>query len=151
MAQTSGLTIRNFQRNQIDLPAELVIAEPHHVQVRFAGSSAAADVHVVRGKAVDISPGGVGLQFNQFIPRMCEGEVRIFFPNPTGTKPDGSPIHTVAFAQPVKVRRVFQTGPEPTYFVGTSYLDPDPSIQELIISFLDSMNIDASSLEPGDA
>jgi c-di-GMP-binding flagellar brake protein YcgR len=141
MAQTSGLTVRNFQRNQIDLPAEFVIADAHRTQVRFSGSSASLDQHTLRGRAVDISPGGVGLQFSQFLPRMCEGEVRIFNPAPIGTKPDGSPSYAVAFTQPVKVRRVFQAGPEPTYFVGTSYLDPDPALQEQIASILSALNI----------
>ena len=38
----------------------------------------------VAGRSVDISPGGVGMVLAQFLPRMCEGWVRVLHPTSPG-------------------------------------------------------------------
>ncbi len=127
----SGLRVRQHHRREIELPVEFVIADEHRSQVRFSSSSSAPDPSCVRGTSVDISPGGMGFTCRQFLPRMCEGSLRVYDPMPVGTKPDGSPILEVAFEQRVKVRRVQMTSHEPTYFIGVSFADPeavDPDI-----------------------
>ncbi len=125
MSPKSGLRVRQHHRREIELPVEFVIAEEHRSQVRFSSSSSAPDPTCVRGTSVDISPGGMGFTCRQFLPRMCEGALRVYDPMPVGTKPDGSPILEVAFEQRVKVRRVQMTSHEPTYFIGVSFADPD--------------------------
>ena len=67
----------------------------------------------------------MGFTCPEFVPRMCEGFLRVFDPMPVGTRPDGTPILEVALEQRVKVRRVQMTSEEPVYFVGVSFADPD--------------------------
>ncbi len=131
MSRESGLRVRQHRRREIEFPVEFVIAEPHRAQVRYSSSSSAMNEYTVRGTSVDISPGGIGFICRQFVPRMTEGQLRVFDPTPVAMRPDGTPIHEVAFAQRVKVRRIRMTSGKPTYFVGVSFADPeqvDPDI-----------------------
>ncbi len=136
MSQTSGLTIRQHERREIELPVEFVIAEEHRQQVRLSSSSGTDNQETVRGHSVDISVGGLGISSRHYLPRACKGWVRVYDPESAGEGPDGGSLLNVAFAHQVKVRRVQMTSPEPTYFIGLSFLDPDPDVGERISSFL---------------
>ena len=125
MSSQSGLRVRQHHRREIELPVEFIIAPEHRTQVRFGSNSSAMNDHSLRGMSVDISPGGMGFSCQQFLPRMCEGSLRVFDPLPVGARPDGTPILEVAFEQRVKVRRVQMTSHEPRYFIGVSFADPD--------------------------
>ena len=125
MSSQSGLRVRQHHRREIELPVEFVVAEEYRDQIRFSAQSSAIDDHTVRGTSVDISPGGMGFTCRQFLPRQCEGSLRVFDPMPVGMRADGTPILEVAFEQRVKVRRVQMTSHEPTYFIGVSFADPD--------------------------
>jgi len=131
MSSQSGLRVRQHHRREIELPVEFVVAEEYRDQVRFSSNSSAINDHSLRGTSVDISPGGLGFTSRQFLPRLCEGSLRVFDPMPVGTRADGTSIFEVAFEQRVKVRRVQMTSPEPTYFIGLSFAEPenvDPDI-----------------------
>ncbi|MCH8152462.1 MAG: hypothetical protein IH830_08830 [Planctomycetes bacterium] len=135
MSPTSGLKVRQHQRHEIELPIEFVVCEEHRNQVRFSASSGAVDHHTVRGRSIDVSPGGIGIVCRQFIPRMCEGSLRLLNPMPIGTSSNGMPILEVAFEHRVKVRRIWMDGREPTYLVGLAFADPetvDPNIGDRI-------------------
>lgn len=138
MSESSGLTIRQHLRENVNLPVEFVIADEHRGQVQFSATSAAANQHSVSGIAVDLSSGGMGLHLGQFIPRMCEGSVRVFEANAPGDATDGSPIREVTFEHRVKVRRTIMVDHEPVYSVGVSFIDPAPDterrINELLLS-----------------
>ena len=156
MSPSSGLRVRQHRRRDVELPVEFVVAEEHRAQVRFSASSSAADHHAVRGTSVDVSPGGMGIITRQFIPRMCEGSVRVYDPSPLATKSDGTPIREVVFEHRVKVRRVQMIGPEPTYLIGLSFSDPetvDPDIGHRISMLVRHAKEDAPppSEGPGDA
>lgn len=125
MSSQSGLRVRQHHRREIELPVEFVVAEHQRVQVRFSSNSSAVNEYTIRGTSVDISPGGMGFSSREFLPRLCEGSLRVFDPTPVGTRSDGTPILEVAFEQRVKVRRVQMTSHEPTYFIGVSFADPD--------------------------
>jgi hypothetical protein len=125
MSSQSGLRVRQHHRREIELPVEFVIAESHRDQVRYGANSSALNEHTLHGTSVDISPGGMGFTCSEFVPRMCEGYLRVFDPMPVGAKPDGTPILEVALEQPVKVRRVQMTSEDPLYFIGVSFVDPD--------------------------
>jgi len=125
MSSQSGLWVRQHHRREIELSIEFVVAEEHRGQVRFSAQSSAIDDHTLRGTSIDISPGGMGFSCRQYLPRMCEGSLRVFDPMPVGNRADGTPILEVAFEQRVKVRRIHMTSHEPTYFVGVSFADPD--------------------------
>ncbi len=121
----SGLRVRQHHRREIELPVEFVVAVEYRDQLRFSSQSSAIDDHSLRGTSVDISPGGMGFTCRQFLPRQCEGSLRVFDPMPVGMRADGTPILEVAFEQRVKVRRVQMTSHEPTYFIGVSFVEPD--------------------------
>ena len=125
MSSQSGLRVRQHHRREIELPVEFIVAEEYRDQVRFGSKSSAINDHSLRGTSVDISPGGMGFSCGQFLPRQCEGLLRVFDPMPIGTRDDGTPMLEVAFEQRVKVRRVQMTSHEPTYFIGVSFADPD--------------------------
>ena len=135
MSLTRGRWVRQHQRREIELPVEFVVCEEHRTQVRFSASSSAVDHHAVRGTSIDVSSGGMGIVCQQFIPRMCEGSLRVFDPTPAGAKSDGTPILEVAFELRVKVRRVQMARQEPTYVLGLAFTDPetvDPNIGDRI-------------------
>ena len=153
MSSQSGLRVRQHHRREIELPVEFVVTEEHREQVRFSANSSAIDDHTVRGTSVDISPGGMGFTCNQFVPRMCEGSLRVFDPMPVGTKPDGTPMLEVALEQQVKVRRVQMTSEEPLYFIGVSFADPesvDPDIgNRMVLLKEQATEVDEPAPEPG--
>jgi hypothetical protein len=140
MSQTSGLTVRQHEREAFELTVEFVVCEDHREQVRFSPMSAAPEPHVTRGTATDISPGGMGLACRHFVPRMCEGTVRVFDPKPVGTATDGTPIREVVFEHRVKVRRVALGSHEPTYAIGVAFLDPEPDIDQRVAKLLALVN-----------
>ncbi len=132
MAQTTGLTVRQHERAEFSFEVEFVVAPQFCSQVRFSATSAAQDGKTIRGLAQDISGGGMGMSFGLFLPRMCEGVVRVFDPKPVGTASDGTPIHDVAFEHMVKVRRVYLIDDGPTYSVGVSFVDAEPNLGERV-------------------
>ncbi len=136
MAQMSGLTIRQHERETLALRAEFVVADTHRAQVRFASMSGAAEPHVTRGTASDISTGGMGLICPQFVPRMCEGTIRIYHPRPVSTASDGTPVYDVCFEHRAKVRRVTLNSHDPTYALGTAFVDPEPDIETRVADVL---------------
>jgi c-di-GMP-binding flagellar brake protein YcgR len=136
MRQTSGLTIRQHEREGIEVPIEFVVCEQHSAQVRFSPSSAAAHSTTIRGRAVDISPGGMGLECRQFLPRMSEGTIRIYAPEPVAVAGDGSPILDLVFEHVVKVRRVYLIARDPMYAMGVAFVDPEPDIDRRIATLL---------------
>lgn len=108
------LVVRQFERNDLRLPIELIVAETHRRQVRFAGAAEDADQHVLRGSTADLSTGGAGLICRQFLPRGCEATLRIF-------APAGDAETDPLFEHAVKVRRTYQIDPRPEYFVGVAF------------------------------
>lgn len=132
MAQISGLTVRQHERESIELEAEFVIADELRPQIRFTPASQAKGQYVLRGSLRDLSTGGMGLTFEQFLPRMTEGTVRVFSPTPAGRSADGTPLFEVIFEHVVKVRRSYMSSHQPTYGVGVSFIDPGPDLEERV-------------------
>lgn len=122
MSQISGLTVRHHAREEFGLTVEFTIAPRDRDQVRFSKLSSARSTHVVRGIATDISSGGLGWRSRQYVPRMCEGNIRVFRP---GVDPqDSAGPEDVIFEHEVRVRRVFMDGDDRTYAVGVAFIDP---------------------------
>lgn len=141
MPQTSGLTVRQHEREGIQLPVDFLVRPQHSAQVHFSPGSSAIGPHAIRGTAVDISSGGMGLECRQFVPRMCEGTVRVFAPDPIGIAGDGSPILDLVFEQLVKVRRVYLISREPMYALGMAFVDPGLDIDERIGALLERVRM----------
>jgi hypothetical protein len=123
--QSTGLTVRQFERESLELPIELTVCDEHAAQVRFSASSSAASQRVVHGTLMDVSPGGVGVQCGQFLPRMLEGIIRVM-----------DAAGQVIFEHRVKVRRVYLTEREPVYSLGLAFVDPRAGIEKQVYSLL---------------
>ena len=115
MAQARGLRIRQHERWEIELPVQFVVCDEHRLQVRFSSDSSTADDGGLRGTSIDISPGGLAVASRQFVPRSCEGVVRVFDTTPIGTRDDGTPI-----LQRGKMERSTITMPASTHTVGAT-------------------------------
>jgi hypothetical protein len=134
---TSGLTVRQYEREHVRLPVELTLCSEHSAQVRFSQSSTAAGQHKIKGQALDLSPGGMGIQSRQFIPRMCEGTIRLFEPVAAQDAVNDPPPTKLLFEHRVKVRRVYLQDREPTYAIGLAFISPQPGIEKTIASLLE--------------
>ena len=136
MAKTSGLTVRQYERREIELPAELEIAHDLRVQIAFSSTSGLTNPHRIECHTLDVSPGGVGLSVRTFLPRGARGRLWILDPASSGQQEDGSPMHAVLFEHDVKVRRVSLSGHEPTYFLGISFDNQASDFEAKIGRFL---------------
>jgi len=136
MPQTSGLTVRQHERAELALSIEFVVHDRHRDQVTFSATSGAPSPHLTHGTAQDVSTGGMGIICAQYLPRMCEGRVRVYDPRPSGTGRDGASVHEVIFEHDAKVRRVTLASHEPSYAVGLAFIDPSPDLEEQVAALL---------------
>ena len=143
MSQTSGLSIRRHARERVELPVQFVVDESHRPQVRFSSRSTAVDRHTIRGTATDLSRGGLGIECTLYVPRMCEGTVRIYDPTPVGTGGDGLPIYEIRFQHAVKVRRVSMASHDPTFAIGVAFIDAPPDIEQRVAELLEMAGVES--------
>ena len=136
MSYQSSLTVRQHERSAVQLIVEFVVADGHREQVRFSGNSTATEPHVVRCTAVDISPGGMGLLCEEFIPRNCEGLVFVFDPSTASTSAGRTTTYEVIFEHRVRVRRVRLATHEPMYELGVAFVEAEPNIDERVMKLL---------------
>ena len=156
MASKIGLSVRQHEREEIQLPVEFTVCNEHREQVRFSSSSFAGRPHVIQGKVTDISRGGLGIACQLFLPRMCEGKVRIFngIFNGTGTfiQGDTSPASKPILEVRVKVRRVLHQGHDSTYQIGLAFVESPENIEELILNVFHASDefLEQNALPEGD-
>ena len=134
VSKTSGLTVRQHERSGIQVPVEFTICREHAVQVRFSPQANTADHHEVAGTAVDISPGGLGMESRHFLPRMCEGVIRI------------AVAGNVVLEQRARVRRSSLCGREPRYLIGFAFINPPTEIEQQIAEIVRRFDVDAAGL-----
>lgn len=132
MSQARGLRIRQHERREIELPVQFIVCDEHSLQVRFSSVSSAMDGGVLQGTSIDISSGGLALATHQFVPRRCEGIVRVFEPASAGTRGDATPNLRPILEQRAKVRRTRMLGHEPLYKIGLSFLEFGPDFDQKI-------------------
>lgn len=132
MAPISGLTVRQHKRESIDLPVQFIVDETHRAQVRFTVSSTAVNQNTIQGIATDLSKGGLGMESLLFLPRLCEGVIRIFHRTDDDLNPKTIQESMPVIEARVKVQRVVLSSHEPTYAIGMSFLDPPPDLHERI-------------------
>ena len=130
MSQISGLTVRHHAREEFGLTIEFTVAPRDRDQVRFSKMSSARSIHAARGIATDISSGGLGWHSRQYVPRMCEGTVRIL--RPGVDLEDSAGPEDIVFEHEVRVRRVFMDGDGPTYAVGVAFIDPPADVAQRV-------------------
>lgn len=136
MSQQSSLTVREHERSSVQLIVEFVVSDGQREQVRFSGNSTATEPHVVRCTAVDISPGGMGLLCEEFIPRNCEGLVFVFDPSTASTAAGSTSTYEVIFEHRVRLRRVRLATHEPMYELGVAFIDPREDLEQRVTTLL---------------
>ena len=154
MPETSGLTIRQHERKSLNLGAEFIVADELRTQVKFSASADTLNDATVRGCMLDISTGGMGLEINCFIPKLCSGTVRVYSHTPSDCGSLGEPVYEPIFEHRVQIRRVYMASHDPTYVVGASFLDPEPDLSQrveevLIAARALAVVTDALSESPG--
>ncbi len=149
MSVKTGLTVRQHERREIELPVEFVVLDEHRSQVCFSATSNAEGQYTLTGHSVDISVGGIGVSGRQYLPRGCRGLIRVYDPNPVGSRPDGSPVLEMAFEHRVKVRRTQLANFDPVYFIGLSFIDAEPDVEQRILSFLHKIDRGSDVAEGG--
>lgn len=153
MASKIGLSVRQHEREEIQLPVEFTVCDEHREQVRFSSSSSAGRPHVIQGKVTDISRGGLGIDCHLFLPRMCEGKVRIFHGAVAIPQSDPESAREPIFETRVKVRRVLLRGHDTTYQIGLAFLNAPENIEELILNVFHASDEfrEQKALQEGDA
>lgn len=151
MSQTTGLTVRQYERESLELPIEFTVCDEHSGQVKFSSSSSAAGQHVIRGTLLDVSPGGMGMQCSQFVPRMSEGIIRVYGgqgieasrhqgiragTDVAASMPGSLDASMPVFEHRVKVRRVFLTDRQPVYSLGLAFVNPEIGIEQKVTALL---------------
>ena len=122
----TGLTIRQFERNDVVLEGEFEVGAAHQGQVALSGrNGAVVDSRTVRITVSDISAGGLGFQVPVFLPRMLTGVVRIFDLHGSAGASKGIRTRRIAFEHAVRIRRCELTTRQPSYFVGSSFENAD--------------------------
>lgn len=139
MSTSRGLRVRQHERWDIKLSAEFVVSDDHSAQVKFSSGASVISEGTIRGETIDISPGGLAFVSRQFIPRRCEGIVRVFSPKPAGSKGDGKAILQVLFERQAKVRRIRTIDHQPSYKIGLSFDELDLDIEKKIAEIQASM------------
>ena len=147
MATNIGLSVRQHERGKIRLPIEFIVSDEHREQVRFSSSSSAVRPHEIQGMVTDISRGGLGFDSQLYLPRMCEGKVRIFDGATTVSQIDPVPTPQPILETRVKIKRVLLQGQDPSYQIGIAFLDPPDNIEELIQNVFNAS--DASKIHSG--
>ena len=131
MSHITGLTIRQYSREAVELPIEFIVSDEHTTQVRLSSTGSATHEQAITGFAVDISSGGMGLVTDHYLPRMCKGIVRVFSPGSNARSEDAA-LRKVVFEHLVKVRRTSMSSHDPTYLVGVSFLQPEADLAQQI-------------------
>jgi c-di-GMP-binding flagellar brake protein YcgR len=140
MATQRGLTVREHERQRVEMPVEFVICDEHRTQVRFTTSSSAMEQFAVDGVTMDLSAGGLGFTSKQLVPRNCEGTVRVFAPTIScpvdGRLEQAAPPHLEHRA---RVRRVWMNGRDGTYAIGLAFVDPTPQLERKVDELVHAM------------
>ena len=140
MATQRGLTVRGSERQQIELPVEFVVAEEHRAQVRFSPNSSAQEQFAVSGVTFDLSAGGLGFRADQFLPRHCEGVIRVLAEAPAaaGGRQFGKPAKQAParLEHRAKVRRVWMNHTDGSYAIGLAFVNPTPALEGKALDLL---------------
>lgn len=128
------LTTRQYERLDIDLPVELVIATIHRDQVSFSSKAESMNDHTVACRTADISPGGFGLIARQFIPGMTQGRICVYSPSAI----EADSLHRERLLEAiVSVRRVYMTGDPQAYFIGVNFVSPCQELEAAMKRIVD--------------
>ena len=130
MSENIDLSLRQFERFEVVLDAELEICQEHRSQLTFTGRAMSPGPNKLRATISDIGAGGLSMQTQVYLPRMCEATVRLYEPAPTEEGSEGLADRAVVFEQRVRVRRCEMTTQVPHFLVGLSFEHQDAEAAE---------------------
>jgi len=133
------------------MPVEFSVCPEHRSQVRFAPESSSMDEFGVEGITLDLSSGGLGFVARQFLPRHCEGIVRIFAPSQAPIEGRPHQPAVVRIEHRAKVRRVWMDTRDGSYSIGLAFLDPTPQLEGVVNDMLRDMNHQQNKNAPSQA
>ncbi len=120
------LLVRQHERLKCSLRVQVAAAPECGTQVRLARTLGDGS-RVVNATVIDCSPGGLGINSSVFFPKTSVIHVRITATNGAHT--------TIAYEGPLRVQRVAMIGREPTYYLGTSFVErPAADTIELLMN-----------------
>lgn len=143
-----GLIVRHHEREAVELPAEIIVGDHCAHQVQFSMSADTPGPHCMVCTVVDISPGGLGVEARQFLPRMLEGVIRIFSAQNGDRRSDN---REVLLEHPVKVRRAEMIGREPRFGLGLAFLDRTPELDARVSELIASLGGNWKTSDTNDA
>jgi hypothetical protein len=138
-----GLIVREHERKAVELPSEFTVCEAHAAQIHFTPESDSIGPHCIACTTVDISTGGAGIESRYFLPRMCEGVVRVY------ERGGASAERTLLLEEPVKVRRIEMMGRDGRYALGLAFTKRGPDTERRVAEVLKRLHGD--SQEAADA
>lgn len=133
MPSDFGLTVRRHERHALSLASTIVVAshpQPRIGDAEFSGGalkfSAESGVgdHGAAATVVDLGAGGIGALTKVFYPRGAILRVRVLDDRGSASTPDLDVL--------VRVQRIAMVDRAPTYLLGTSFVDPGPSLAESV-------------------
>lgn len=123
MQPEKGLIVRRYERHELVLPAIVSVAPEHQSLVRFNSAVCERDGWIP-ATLTDISPGGLGLMTQVFLPRMSLIRVRVLRGH------DEAQVLDVK----VRVQRVIMSDRRPAYLVGTAFVEVSEEQKAIIES-----------------
>lgn len=106
------LLVRQHERLKCSLRVQVTAAPECGTQVRLARTLGDGS-RVVSATVIDCSPGGLGINSGVFFPKTSVIHARIAAADGVSTLYEGS----------LRVQRVAMIGREPTYYLGTSFVE----------------------------
>ncbi len=125
-----GLIVREHERKAVELPSEFTVCREHAAQVHFTPASESISANCIACRTVDISTGGAGIETVHFLPRMCEGVLRVY------EQSDDAAERTLLLEEPVRVRRIEMMGREARYALGLAFTKRSGDIERRIAKVL---------------
>lgn len=117
MSGEIGLTVRRFERRQLELCARVTVDAASSAQVRLSAQTGSRD-QGLSALVVDVSEGGMGVRTGLFLPRKAVVRISVF------DGPDGE----VIFEETVRVQRVSMLDRAASYLLGTAFIERGPDL-----------------------
>lgn len=114
------LLVRQHERLRCSLRAQVSASPESAAQVRLARTLGDGS-RVVIGTVIDCSPGGLGINTSVFFPKASLIHLRIVSPD--------SAQSLLLFEGSMRVQRATMIGGEPTYYLGTSFVETPTAAQ----------------------
>lgn len=124
----SDLTVRQHERVECDLLARVSLAAVHVPVVRLSRLAPSLG-GAIPAHLVDVSRGGIGLKTLVYLPARCQ--IQVEFEAPVLGSATGVRMQVLA-----TVRRVIMADRTPTYYLGVSFQQMTPELEQRVNSMM---------------